>query len=235
MYPAPHRPVQVVRHGVRVLHMNEVVVTYLPSVFDVANQDAAKRIILTADGASTDHRWSTETPYLADLVTRAVPLTDASLLLDYGCGIGRMAKALIQRTGCKVVGADISPSMRALAVDYVGSPNFLACPPEMLDELVARGLVCDAAISIWVLQHCPRLADDIVRIARTLKPGGDLFVVNQRVRVVPTVEHGWLDDGLDVFGLLRSTFEVRGEGPLAAAHTTDVIARIASWAAFKRL
>jgi hypothetical protein len=154
--------------------MKEVVVTYLPGVFDVADQDAAKRIILTADGASTDHRWSTETPYLA-------------------------------------------------------------CSPEMLDELVARGLVCDAAISIWVLQHCPRLADDIVRIAHALKPGGDLFVVNQRVRVVPTVEHGWLDDGLDVFGLLRSAFEVRGEGPLAAAHTTDVIATIASWAAFKRL
>lgn len=215
--------------------MNEITVTYLPGIFDVANQDAAKRIILTADGASTEHRWLTEAPYLTDLVTSAIPLTGASLLLDYGCGIGRMAKALIERTGCKVIGADISPSMRALAVGYVDLPNFLACAPEMLDALVARGLACDAAISVWVLQHCPRLADDIVRIARTLKPGGDLFVVNQRVRAVPTVEHGWLDDGLDVLGLLRSTFEVRSEGPLAAAHTTDVIARIASWAAFRRL
>jgi SAM-dependent methyltransferase len=214
--------------------MNEIRVTYLPGIFDVADQDAAKRIILTADGASTEHRWLTETPYLTDLVASAVPLTGASLVLDYGCGIGRIAKALIERTGCKVIGADISPSMRALAVGYVDSPNFLACPPEMLDELVARGLVCDAALAVWVLQHCPRLADDIVRIARTLKSGGDLFVVNQRVRAVPT-ERGWLDDGLDVFGLLRSTFEVRSEGPLTAAHTTDVIARIASWAAFRRL
>ena len=214
--------------------MSAVTVTYQPGIFDVATQDAAKRIILTADGASTEHRWLTETPYLTDLITSAVPLTGASLVLDYGCGIGRMAKALIERTGCKVIGTDISPSMRTLAVSYVASPNFMACPPEMLDELAARGLVCDAAISVWVLQHCPRLADDIVRIARALKPGGDLFVVNQRVRAVPT-ERGWLDDGLDVFGLLRSTFEVRCEGPLVAANTTDVIAAIASWGAFRPL
>ena len=215
--------------------VNEVTVTYRPAVFDVATQDDAKRIILTAEDSTTEHRWATETPYLADLITRAIPLTERSLLLDYGCGIGRMAKALIDRSGCKVIGVDISPSMRALAVGYVDSPNFMACPAEILDELIVRGLACDAAISVWVLQHCPRLADDIVRIARALRPGGDLFVVNQQIRAVPTVEQGWSNDGLDVFGLLRSTFEVRAEGPLAAAHTTELLARIASWAAFRRV
>ena len=48
-------------------------------------------------------------------------------------------------------------------------------------------MTCDAALSIWVLQHCQKLADDIVRHC-TRSPGGALFVVNQLHRAVPTVE-----------------------------------------------
>jgi hypothetical protein len=124
--------------------------------------------------------------------------------------------------------------MRALAVGYVASANFLACPPEMLDVLIARGMTCDAALSVWVLQHCQQLADDIVRIARALSPGGALFVVNQLRRVVPTFERGWVDDGLDVFGLLRVAFDQSAMGSLAGTNTTEAIAGTAAWAAYRR-
>jgi len=214
--------------------MTEITLTYRPGIFDVATPEQAKRIILTADGTTTEHRWATETPYLTELLTRAMPLTEQSLVLDYGCGIGRMARALIDRHGCRVIGVDISPSMRALAVGYVDSDRFLACPPEMLDELIVRGLACDAALSVWVLQHCPKLGEDIVRIARALRPAGHLFVVNQHYRAVPTVEHDWFNDGLDVLGLLGGVFEQRAGGPLDAAHTSDIIANAAYWAAFQR-
>jgi SAM-dependent methyltransferase len=214
--------------------MNEITVTYQPEVFDVATPDEAMRIILTDEDSTTEHRWATETPYFADLISNAINLTDQSLVLDYGCGIGRMAKALIDRHGCRVIGVDISPSMRALAVGYVASNKFFACPPDMLDVLVARGLNCDAALCIWVLQHCPQLAKEIARIARALVPGGDLFVVNQRNRAVPTVERGWLDDGLNVSALLREAFDPQAEGRLAAVSTTRVLARVATWATYRR-
>jgi hypothetical protein len=104
----------------------------------------------------------------------------------------------------------------------------------MLDVLIARGMSCDAALSIWVLQHCQKLADDIVRIARALSPNGALFVVNQFHRAVPTLERGWVDDGLDVFGLLRVAFDQSAGGPLASANTTEGLARVSAWATYRR-
>ena len=61
------------------LIMNEISAMYRPGSFDVANLDEAMRIIPTADGASTQHRWATETPYFTDLITGTIPLTDGSL------------------------------------------------------------------------------------------------------------------------------------------------------------
>lgn len=178
--------------------------TYSPAVFNVQSMDQAKRVILTTEGKlSTEERWRTETPYLVDLIAFSMPLSADSIVLDYGCGIGRMAKALIERFGCRVVGVDISPSMRALAASYVSSERFLVCAPEALEWL---GIKFDASLSVWVLQHCHKVEDDIARILDALKPDGRLFVVNDKKRIVPTREQGWANDGKNVLSLLQSSF-----------------------------
>jgi SAM-dependent methyltransferase len=215
--------------------MSQSAITYNPHVFDVATIGEAMQIILTPEDSTTQHRWATETPYLADLIARSFALTDRSLVLDYGCGIGRLARELIARHGCSVVGVDISASMRSIAVAYVGSDRFFACPPAMLDLLTGRGVAFDLALSIWVLQHCANVRDDIARITRALAPEGELFLVNQRTRAVPTVELGWVDDGIDIYALLKEGFRQRSRGSLPAEHTTKNVSRLASWAAFRRL
>ena len=48
-------------------------------------------------------RWETETPYLADPIAEQLPITADSRVLDYGCGIGRLAHELIRRHGCRIV------------------------------------------------------------------------------------------------------------------------------------
>jgi SAM-dependent methyltransferase len=208
--------------------------TYNPKIFDATNIADAKAIILTAEDSTTEKRWATETPYIADLISRSFKLTEQSIVLDYGCGIGRLAKEFIARHKCWVVGVDISTNMRALAAAYVASDRFFSCAPEMLAMLIECGVVFDIAVSVWVLQHCLRPADDVALMHRALKPDGGLFVVNQDERRVPTIEQLWVDDKIDVKMLLSKNFSVKAQGLLSREMTTESLSKIAFWAAYQR-
>jgi SAM-dependent methyltransferase len=149
--------------------------TYNPEIFSVPDMSRAKNIILTAESSTTEERWKTETPMLAALIAaHNNKIGPDTVVLDYGCGIGRVAKELIAKHGCRVIGVDISPSMRALSIEYVNSDSFFACPPAMLKLLIDGGLRVDLAISIWVLQHCLSPGIDIGYLRDALKPGGRL-------------------------------------------------------------
>lgn len=177
---------------------------YSAAVFDVSSIEAAKAIILTPEGGSTDERWAKETPVVADLIGAQVELSPESWVLDYGCGIGRLSKELIARHGCSVIGVDISPYMRALAAVYVSSAKFSVCAPEMLPELVRHGVRFDLGIAVWVLQHCVVPQDDIGHIHGAVKPGGGLFLLNNIHRAVPSLGGIWHNDGLDIDALVQT-------------------------------
>ena len=70
--------------------------TYHPAVFHVNDIAQAMAVIMTPEGSTTAERWEIETPYLADLIAQELTITPDTLLLDYGCGIGRLAYELIQ-------------------------------------------------------------------------------------------------------------------------------------------
>jgi SAM-dependent methyltransferase len=208
--------------------------TYNPGVFAVGTIEQAKGIILTPEDSTTEARWRTETGYLAELIESRLALDSASVVLDYGCGIGRMAKELIRRTGCTVLGVDISPDMRALAPRYVESELFSVCSPEVLDSLTQAGLGVDAAISVWVLQHCLQPAIDISRLHDAVRPKGSVFLVNNRGRAVPTVAHGWFDDGMDIRKMMSESFLPVEDGLLEAEKTTPQVAQHCFWAHFRK-
>jgi len=208
-------------------------VTYNPAVFAVNDIAQAMSIILTPEGSTTEERWKTETPYLADMIAEQFALGPDSLVLDYGCGIGRLAHELINRHNCRVVGIDISPSMRALSVIYARSDRFMSCSHEMLEALIARGAGFDLALAIWVLQHCAEPAQDIGRIRRALRPGGGLFVANGNARSVPTAERGWFNDGLDIRTMLAGEFDLVCDGQLAREKTTATLAELTFWGAYR--
>jgi cyclopropane fatty-acyl-phospholipid synthase-like methyltransferase len=183
------------------------VAKYKPDIFVVPNVDKAKEIILTFDGTRTpEERWQQETPILAELISRHLEIARGQLVLDYGCGIGRLAKALIERNGCGVVGVDISVSMLQLAPGYVGSAVFAGIPPAMLEVLTARGLRFDSAYAVWVIQHCLVPREDLQRIADALKPDGRFEIINTKHRCVPT-DKGWANDNVDIIAILHELFE----------------------------
>lgn len=187
---------------------------YDPTVFNVPDEAAAKRIILTPEaGMTPEERWERETPdILARIARCASPGRESGApdyagqhWLDWGCGIGRIAKPLCM-AGAAVTGVDISESMRRLAVRYVGEgeggeADFRAIHP--LDAQMMEAETFDAAVAVWSLQHSAKLAQDIRQIHRLLKRRSKLFVVNMRHRALPMMARGWVDDGLDVVGVLR--------------------------------
>jgi SAM-dependent methyltransferase len=188
-------------------------VTYNPLVFEQPTPQAARAIILTPeDGLTTDERWERETPYVAQLAGEKLALKPGNLVLDYGCGIGRIAKVLIERFQVHVLGVDISQNMRSLAPTYVGSLNFSIVSPEALRTMIGKGLRADAAIAIWVLQHCVRPHEDIRLIKESMREGARLLVLNNHHRAVPTLEAGWVNDGLDVQSIAAESLTTQATG-----------------------
>ena len=200
--------------------------TFDSSIYDVDTMELAMGIILSADpsnGITTEQRWEKETPYLGNLITKHTGLSEKSLLLDYGCGVGRLSKDAIQRSGCNVVGVDYSANMRAFAASYVDSPRFMACDEYMLNNFVGSGK-CDAAIAVWVLQHCLKPAESIETIRYALKPGGKLFVLND-MRFVPTREFGFINDKVDVTAILDNVFKLETKIELDSALVLDLLVK----------
>ena len=207
---------------------------YKPEVFQVKSLDEAKRIILTPEpSTTTEERWEKETPYLVQEIGNRLKLNDQSLVLDYGCGIGRLAKGLIENFGCGVIGVDFSLQMRQLAPAYVNSNRFFALAPDSLDLLLARGLRIDHVFSVWVLQHCLTPQEDVQRISRALVSGGSVYLVNNIRRAVPS-DQGWLDDRLDIRQLMESTFTKQDEGDLPVDVVTELLKAHSFWGLYQK-
>jgi cyclopropane fatty-acyl-phospholipid synthase-like methyltransferase len=181
-------------------------VNYMPSVFDKDSILEAKSIILTDEDTSTEERWIKETPYVAQRIMNYMALQSEDLIVDFGCGIGRVAKELIEKTGCSVLGVDISASMRSQAIEYVDDERFLAITPDMLIQMIKNGLKVDGVICIWVLQHIPFPDRQLNMLFQLLKDEGKVFIVNNHHAALPT-NVGRVNEGTDIKVVMKEYFE----------------------------
>jgi 2-polyprenyl-3-methyl-5-hydroxy-6-metoxy-1,4-benzoquinol methylase len=179
---------------------------YTPGIFDQDSVGAAKRIILTVPADIAEEFWQRTTVATGDMIVEAMRPTQDDVLLDFGCGIGRLAKELIGRTGCRIVGVDISAPMRRHAIEYVASDRFSVMSSEEFAQLAAnRTRTFSGAYCIIVLQHVLDPQTELRRIAATCKPEAPFFVYNCIHRCVPS-NKGWVNDGQDVGSLVSDSF-----------------------------
>jgi 2-polyprenyl-3-methyl-5-hydroxy-6-metoxy-1,4-benzoquinol methylase len=209
------------------------VLTYRPQIFDAPDVKRAREIIMTREpDMTTDERWERETPYVGAMAEAHLMPRPNDTIVDYGCGIGRVSRALIERTGCKVVGVDISASMRSMALDYVSSPNFTVLSPEAFSEAIESGLRVSGALAIWVIQHVLDPKTVVHDLAKSLGADGRLFAINTFSRCVPTVEKVWASDGCDVRSLLRDVLTETAGGSLDPKWAGKEASEYAFWAVY---
>ena len=168
-------------------------VTYYPEFFHRTSIAEARKVILTEEdaGMTVDKRWEVETKWLVERIRFD---DDDSLIVDYGCGIGRLAKELKN----PVLGVDISPTMRVHSECYVQRDTFGAMSPQMFKVLSENGLRVDGVMAIWALQHVKDVHETIDLLMATLCPGGVFWMLDLCTRYVPYKTDdgviGFLDD-----------------------------------------
>lgn len=186
---------------------------YDPSIFDQASIESAKEIVLTPEnGISTQTRWDSETPWLLNLINKH--LKPSGLIVDYGCGVGRLAGPLVNH-GYPVIGIDTSSAMRQHATNLIANERFVAMTPTMLDQLVGIGVKADCVLAVWILQHCFDLDAEVERIYKTLNKGGIVGIADMRHRAIPT-NQGWRSDGKNVKETLSRFFTLIQQYPYNA-------------------
>ena len=206
---------------------------YRAEFFEVADLEEAKLKILTPEnGVSTAERWQRETLPMTDLLIENLNPSVGQTLIDYGCGIGRLAKELIKQSDCHVIGVDISRSMRAMSQMYCETNSFFSCSNESLRSLMNCGFRADHAFSVWVLQHAENPGEDINLIYETLASDGTFLVINLDDRCLPT-RQGWQTDGIDIKKLIEKRFEVVKYFPPPEGALTD-LARLMSFCGLYR-
>lgn len=99
------------------------------------------------------------------------------LILDAGCGPGTSGIILAEMGGA-VIGIDISSQAVVVAKERARRKGVNFSPVlGDLESLPARSEIFDICFSSWVLHHFPNIRPALSELARVLKPGGRILIV----------------------------------------------------------
>jgi cyclopropane fatty-acyl-phospholipid synthase-like methyltransferase len=205
---------------------------YNPDFFIPSDLQNAKEIILTQEDQTVDIRWEKETEWSLKLFDALFEADENSVILDWGCGIGRLSKTLIDRYNCKVVGVDIQQKMLDYAKDYVNSDNFTPMLyPENLLEFPKNKFT--HVISVWVFQHSNNVQFEIPTIYNSLVDDAKMFVVELDKKAIPN-DTGFYDDGVPTRSILEKYFHPESLGKIPLKYTSNKIQDMSWWGILKK-
>jgi ArsR family transcriptional regulator len=114
---------------------------------------------------------------------------------DLGCGTGQVAQSLAPFVD-RVVAVDESPEMLAAARARLTGTRNVEIRRGELEALPVEGAMLDAAVLFLVLPYVPEPVTALSEVARVLKPGGRLLVVDMpphdREEYRQRMGHVWL-------------------------------------------
>jgi ubiquinone/menaquinone biosynthesis C-methylase UbiE len=160
-----------------------LVTIYNPKFFNPSCIEEAKKIILTDE--DIPNQWESETKWTIDFFREKNLFNEESIVLDWGCGIGRLSKPIIEEFNCKVVGVDFQPNMLKYACEYVNHPNFTAINNEEFFELPDNYFT--TGIAVWALQHAVHPKPIITCIQKKLKAKSKFCVLETNSKSLPVV------------------------------------------------
>ncbi len=180
---------------------------YESSIFECLTLEHAKDIVLTPD-VNIPNKFEDYTRYFVDVISDQLTINETTLIHDFGVGMGRVSKELIDRYKCKILGTDISVNMLIHATNYVNNPQCFAT-----SNYVTYQNSFDVCIASLVLQHVEHPMKEIDNILHVLKPNGYLVCLNDYTkRYVPGDYREdnsiiWFDDHLNIFEYLDKKFK----------------------------
>lgn len=176
--------------------------------------------------------------------TADAPLTRPLTVLDAGCGLGGTLLFLHHRLHARGIGLTLSPhqatrAAAAAAARRVGDDVWFVVRDfdRPLDDLAPDGV--DLVVAIESLAHAPDPAATIARLARVLRPGGRMLIVDDAP--ADALSH----DDVDLAGFRRGWHASRvltdtaldraldGAG-LTRVHDVDLTARLIARPAISR-
>lgn len=180
---------------------------YVKETFDVTTFEQAKDVVLSFSSKDPE-KFIRETKFLVDVIEKQNIINEHSIVFDFGCGMGRVSKELIDRFNCKIIGQDISPSMLMFAKLYTANMDkFTGTHDYSIHDSI------DVALSIFALQHTENPKKEIDNIVNVLKPNGIFVLLNENKRFVPSgIDQEryviWDDDKFDVFEYVKSKLKM---------------------------
>ncbi len=113
--------------------------------------------------------------YLAPTLTALLP--PGLVVADLGCGTGEVVQALAPSVA-RVIGVDQESAMLAVAQQRCAGMSNVELVHSGLDTLPLPDSSVDAALCMLVLHHVEVIAASLASIARVLRPGGRLVVLD---------------------------------------------------------
>jgi SAM-dependent methyltransferase len=170
---------------------------YIHEVFSPLSFDEAKHVVLTSD-PNDPNKFERETDFFINVMATELYIDNNTTIHDFGCGMGRISKKIIERFDCNVIGTDLSERMLTFATLYISKPNKFSSMREYINNNSI-----DIAVCSLVLQHVEDPAYEIKNITNNIKINGYLILLNENERLVPlNVDSqgyiGWVDDKFNI-------------------------------------